>query len=103
MISGRAATYLFGASSNDKRNFMAPYAIHWTAIQLAKAKGCLRYDMGAVSPKKDPDDPFYGLYRFKTGFGGKIVHQSGSWDYPLNDKGYKIFRNCETLEAAYLL
>lgn len=103
VISGRAATYLFGASSNDKRNFMAPYAIHWTAIQLAKAKGCLRYDMGAVSPKKDPDDPFYGLYRFKTGFGGKIVHQSGSWDYPLNDKGYKIFRNCETLEAAYLL
>ncbi|MFZ0241642.1 MAG: peptidoglycan bridge formation glycyltransferase FemA/FemB family protein [Desulfobacterales bacterium] len=46
---------------------------------------------------KDPDHPYSGLYRFKTGFGGKIIHQSGSWDYPLDAAGYKIFRNSETL------
>ena len=99
VISGRTATYLFGASANEKRNLMAPYAIHWTAIQLARTKGCLQYDLGAVSPGKDPDHPFYGLYRFKTGFGGKIIHQSGSWDYPLNDRGYKIFRSYETFDG----
>ncbi len=98
VISGRTATYLFGASANRKRNLMASYAIHWKAIQLARSKGCLNYDLGAVSPSKDPDHPFFGLYRFKTGFGGKIVHQTGSWDYPLDEKGYKLFRNCETFD-----
>ena len=43
------------------------------------------YDMGAVSPGKPPDHAFYGLYRFKSGFGGRIVHRSGSWDYPLKE------------------
>ncbi|MGA6925915.1 MAG: peptidoglycan bridge formation glycyltransferase FemA/FemB family protein, partial [Desulfosarcina sp.] len=91
-------TYLFGASSNQKRNFMAPYALHWAAMQAARAKGCLHYDLGAVAPAKDPCHPFFGLYRFKTGFGGKIIHQSGAWDYPLDDEGYQIFRNSETLD-----
>ena len=99
VISGRTATYLFGASSNEKRNLMAPYAVQWAAMQLARAKGCLRYDLGVVSPTKDPNHPFYGLYRFKTGFGGKVVHRSGTWDYPLDLGDYKTFRNSETIEG----
>ncbi len=51
-------TYLFGASANEKRNLMAPYAIHWTAIQLARTRGCLQYDLGAVSPEKSPTTRF---------------------------------------------
>jgi len=97
-ISHRTATYLFGASSEEKRNVMAPYALHWTAIRLARAKGCRHYDLGAVSPVRDPEHPFFGLYRFKTGFGGTVVHQSGTWDYPLDEEGYTIFRNSEALE-----
>jgi lipid II:glycine glycyltransferase (peptidoglycan interpeptide bridge formation enzyme) len=98
VISHRTATYLFGASSGEKRNLMAPYALHWAAIRLARANGCRHYDLGAVSPASDPDHPFFGLYRFKTGFGGRIVHQSGTWDYPLDEEGYTIFRNSEALE-----
>ncbi len=98
VISGHTATFLFGASSNRKRNLMASYAIHWKAIQLARSKGCRIYDLGAVSPSKNPDHPFFGLYRFKSGFGGKIVHQTGSWDYPLDENNYHLFRNCETFE-----
>ncbi|HOE15979.1 MAG TPA: peptidoglycan bridge formation glycyltransferase FemA/FemB family protein [Syntrophorhabdaceae bacterium] len=99
-ISGRTATYLYGASSNKKRNLMGSYAIQWEAIQLAIAKGCLVYDMGAVAPTADPGHPFHGMYRFKTGFGGEIIHLTGSWDYPfLNDK-YMSFRNMEALGRA---
>jgi len=98
VISHRTATYLFGASSDEKRNLMAPYALHWTAIRLARAKGCRQYDLGAVSPVSDPEHPFFGLYRFKTGFGGTVVHQSGTWDYPLDEESYTIFRNSEALE-----
>jgi len=99
-ISGRTGTYLFGASSNNKRNFMGSYALQWAAIQLVRQKGCLTYDMGAVSPTKDPCHPFYGLYRFKTGFGGRIIHKNGSWDYPLDIDKYEQYRNLEILDNA---
>lgn len=102
-ISGRRATYLFGASANDGRNLMGPYALHWEAIKQVRGMGCLTYDMGAVSPVADPSHPFYGLYRFKTGFGGKVVHRNGSWDYPVNRRGYRAFRNFETLASGRLL
>ena len=96
-ISGKTALYLFGASSNRKRNFMGPYAVHWEAVRQARVRGCVEYDMGAVSPGADPDHPFYGLYRFKSGFGGRIVHRTGSWDYPIDRDGYTTFRNVETV------
>jgi len=97
-ISGKVATYLFGASSNQRRNLMGPYAVQWAGILLAREKGCLAYDMGAVSPTKDKHHPFYGMYRFKTGFGGKIIHRSGTWDYPLDPDKYLVLRNAEALD-----
>ncbi len=97
VISGHRATYLFGASANDHRDLMGSYAIQWSAIQLARAEGCVSYDMGAVSPTADAGHPFYGLYRFKTGFGGDIIHRNGSWDYPLDVEAYSVFRNYESM------
>lgn len=100
-VSGKTALYLYGASSNEKRNLMAPYAVHWEAIRHARSLGCTTYDMGAVSPSVDPEHPFYGLYRFKTGFGGKIEIRSGSWDYPLDEKKYNAFINTDNLSRAW--
>lgn len=96
-ISGRTATYLFGASSNQNRNMMAPYAVQWAGIRLARVKGCLTYDMGAVAPSSNLEHPFFGMYRFKTGFGGTITHRGGTWDYPLINEEYMVFRNAEML------
>ncbi len=96
-ITGRTATYLFGASSNKNRNLMGPYAVQWAGMQLARTHKCLTYDMGAVSPAKESTHPFYGMHRFKTGFGGKVVHRSGTWDYPLDSDKYVAFRNAEIL------
>lgn len=99
-ISGRQAVYLYGASANEHRNLMGPYALHWKAIKLVREKGCLTYDMGAVSSSPDPNHPFYGMYRFKAGFGGKTIHRNGTWDYPFDERGYTLFRNCELLSGA---
>ena len=100
-VSGKTALYLYGASSSSKRNLMAPYAMHWEVMRRAKSLGCTCYDMGAVSPSMDPEHPFYGLYRFKTGFGGKIEIRSGSWDYPLDEKKYNAFINSDVLARAW--
>jgi lipid II:glycine glycyltransferase (peptidoglycan interpeptide bridge formation enzyme) len=99
-ISGKAANFLYGASSNHKRGLMAPYLMHWTAMLLARHRGCLTYEMGAVSPGLDPAHPFHGMYRFKTGFGGRIELRNGSWDYPLDQDAYRSFCNTESLDRS---
>jgi lipid II:glycine glycyltransferase (peptidoglycan interpeptide bridge formation enzyme) len=38
-----------------------------------------------------------GLYRFKTGFGGRVIHRPGSWDLPCRALVYRLFRAAETL------
>ena len=97
LFRGKEATYLYGASSNNKRNLMSPYALQWKAMQDAKDMGCLSYDLFGIPPNEDPNHPMAGLYRFKTGFGGHIIHRSGSWDYRYKPFFYSLFNTAEAL------
>lgn len=101
IITGKRGTYLYGASSTAHRNLMATYALQWEAIKTSKEKGCTEYDMFGVSPGPDKNHPMYGLYRFKTGFGGNIFHSMGSWDYPLNMEKYNVFVATELHSQGY--
>lgn len=94
-MSGGRATYLYGASSSKNRNLMPSYALQWEGIRKAKAAGCQEYDMFGIAPAPDPSHPMYGLYRFKTGFGGNIFHRQGCWDYPFDEKRYENYRMAE--------
>ena len=94
-IAGGRATYLYGASSTELRNFMGTYALQWEAIKIAKASGCREYDMFGVSQPGLTSHPLYGLYRFKSGFGGYLYHRMGCWDYPLLQNDYNEFRSHE--------
>ncbi|WP_304224879.1 peptidoglycan bridge formation glycyltransferase FemA/FemB family protein [Gracilinema caldarium] len=96
LFRGEEATYLYGASSDVKRNLMAPYALQWKAIQDAHENGCLRYDLFGIPPEENPRHPMAGLYRFKTGFGGQIIHRSGSWDYAYKPLITNMFRYAES-------
>jgi lipid II:glycine glycyltransferase (peptidoglycan interpeptide bridge formation enzyme) len=93
------AVYLYGASSNEGRECMPAYALQWEAMRAAKSFGCARYDLFGIPPSADPAHPMAGLYRFKTGFGGRIIHRAGSWDYPLKQLPYFAFRKAEGLRT----
>ena len=95
LCRGDRATYLYGASSNAKRNLMAPYALQWRAMLDAKAAGCTGYDLFGIPPDGDPGHPMAGLYRFKTGFGGDITRRPGSWDYPIRPIPHALFAAAE--------
>jgi len=97
LFRGKQATYLYGASSNIKRELMPTYALQWKAIQDAKEFGAEVYDLFGIPPDENPNHPMAGLYRFKTGFGGRIVHRPGSWDYPCKPLLYALFRTAENL------
>jgi len=95
LFRGNDAVYLYGASSNNKRNLMAPYALQWKAMRDAKETGCKTYDLFGIPPNEDPNHPMAGLYRFKTGFGGQIIHRPGSWDYIYKKPVYTLFNTAE--------
>ena len=84
LFSHDEAIYLYGASSNNKRNLMPNHLLQWTAMKDAKAYGSKYYDMYGMPPEgKDENHPMHGLYMFKANFGGKNIHRTGSWDIPL--------------------
>jgi len=102
-VHGRAATYLYGASSDVKRNLMPAYALQWEAIRIARRRGCLTYDLFGIPPSPDPTHPMHGLYRFKTGFGGRLVSRPGCWDFPFRRAAYAAYAVAERARAWYFL
>lgn len=95
------ATYLYGASSNENRNLMPTYLLQYRAIMDAKAFGCKTYDFYGMPPREDEGHPMAGLYRFKTGFGGKIVHRLGSIDAYRNGWRYGVYSFAEGMRSFY--
>jgi len=78
---GPKAWYFYGMSSNEERDKMPAYLIQWRAIQWAKAQGYQVYDFWGAPDEFNEDDPMWGVYRFKDGFGGTVVRHIGAWDY----------------------
>lgn len=103
VLSEHRGTYLYGASSSEKRNYMPTYLLQWEAIKTAKEYGCTEYDMFGVSPGPDHSHPMYGLYQFKTGFGGELFHHLGCWDYLLDEKNYPLLQISEMQAQGYYL
>ncbi len=115
-----AAIYLHGASDDDYKNVMAPFALHWQVIKDAKEKGCKRYDMGGVKTKMTNDkfpmtnkyqkskiknqnekcevenavnNNWAGITRFKVGFSPETipVEFAGSYDIIIDSKKYYLY------------
>ena len=99
LFSKDEAIYLYGASSNHKRNLMPNHLLQWTAMKDAKAYGSKYYDMYGMPPDgEDEHHPMHGLYMFKANFGGHIIHRIGSWDIPFKNI-YNLYSTAEKLRA----
>ncbi|MBI4785561.1 MAG: peptidoglycan bridge formation glycyltransferase FemA/FemB family protein [Chloroflexi bacterium] len=96
---GAEAIYLYGASSNAHRERMPNHALHWAAMQWAKARGCARYDLWGIGDDRPvrsqrphrsilPD----GLRQFKQGFGGQVVEYVGAYDVVFSRWRYELYR-----------
>lgn len=85
---GDKVWYLYGASSNSERNLMPNYLLQWSMIRWAIESGSRVYDFRGVSGDLSEDNPHYGLYRFKKGFGGEFTEFVGEYDYVLKKSAY---------------
>ena len=92
---GDKAYYFYGASGDKRRNLMPSHLLQWEAMRWAKSVGCTGYDLWGVpnevglnpdAPIPDPPAGMWGVWRFKRGFGGRVVRYVGAWNmayYPL--------------------
>lgn len=98
-VFGDKAWYLYGATLSEERHRMPMYLLQWEAIRWAKALGCTMYDFLGVSCHMNPQEPIYGLYRFKSGFNTEYTEFIGEYDLPLQPRFYRAWN---ALEPAYL-
>lgn len=91
------ATYLFGGSSDDDRQLMAPYKLQFEMMREAKKRGCRYYDMFGIAPNNNPKHPWAGVTRFKRQFGGQELAYLGSWDKIFSPTKYFLFKLAEKI------
>jgi peptidoglycan pentaglycine glycine transferase (the first glycine) len=115
-LLGKQCWYVYGASSNEKRNLMPNHAMQWKMMQWARSRGCTIYDFRGVHdiPGLGPDTDVTqlsteqlmesedGLVRFKAGFGAQLVEYCGEWDLPLNKTMYWLWLSARPKVVAQL-
>ncbi len=101
---GKMAWYMWGASADADRNLMPNHALQWAAMRWARARGCATYDLWGIpdevgadptigeEPERWGEGGLWGVFRFKQGFGGRIVRYTGAWDMPLSRVEYALYR-----------
>lgn len=96
--SNETRTYLFGGSSDQHRNVMAPYLLHWQAIVDAKLAGKKYYDWWGIETAtgKTP-----GFTKFKLGWGGKQISYPKPEDYVIKKFNYQLYKILRSLNRLF--
>jgi len=96
---GGRAYYLYGASTDRHRNLMPNHLLQWEAMRWAKEKGCTTYDLWGIPDEVGEElegdiaqirGGLWGVYRFKQGFGGRVVRCLGAYDYVYRRMPYLV-------------
>lgn len=94
------AWYTGGASTEKKRNLKSADLLQWETMKWARRHGLTHYDMGGGVPDPDnlnEDSPYWGVYRFKAGFGGEIEDYLGCLDLPVYGWRAAVWNRLEPL------
>ncbi|GAA6826339.1 lipid II:glycine glycyltransferase FemX [Helicobacter pylori] len=93
MFSGEKSYYLYGASSNEYRDFLPNHHMQFAMMQYAREHGAKTYDFGGTDNDPDKDSDHYGLWSFKKVWGTYLSEKIGEFDYVLNKPLYQIIEN----------
>lgn len=88
---GERVWYMYGSSRDVQRDKMPNHRLQWEAIRWAKANGYRVYDMWGAPDEFLESDPMWGVWRFKSGFGGRVVRHIGAWDVVISRPGHWLY------------
>lgn len=92
IFDDNAGYYHQGASTHCK--FPCSHATLYEAIKHAQSRGCKEFNFWGVSPEENKKHPWYGLSKFKRGFGGQEREYIHVHDYEITPKA-KLNRTIE--------
>lgn len=90
MFAGNKSYYLYGASSNDFRDFLPNHHMQYTMMKYARDHGATTYDFGGTDNNPDKESDHYGLWTFKKVWGTYLSEKIGEFDYVLNQPLYQL-------------
>jgi peptidoglycan pentaglycine glycine transferase (the first glycine) len=100
---GERDVYQSAATNDAGRSAYAAYALLWRCIIEARKGGARRFDFGGIpADVTRKDDPMYGPYMFKKGFGGTPRRFVGAHDAVPNELAYRVFAVAEPMYTAAL-
>lgn len=101
IFSGKKSYYLYGASSNEYREFLPNHRMIIEMMRFAKEKGANKFDFGGTDNNPDQDHEHYGLWAFKRVWGTYLSEKIGEFDYVLNKPLYTAIEKVKPAVVTY--
>ncbi len=93
---GPEASYHYGVSSDLGTKYSAAPLLHIRAMEEARKRGCIRYNLWGIVGKEEKSHRFYGVSEFKRSFGCEEYKYTPAYDLILNPVKYSVTKLVET-------
>ena len=94
---GPEASYHYGVSSVLGTKYSAAPLLHLKAMEEARRRGCIRYNLWGIVGTNEKNHRFYGVSEFKRSFGVTELKYTPAHDLVLNPFKYLITWLVETV------
>ena len=98
---GPEASYHYGVSSVAGTRYSAAPLLHLKAMEEARKRGCVRYNLWGIVDVDDKEHRFYGVSEFKRSFGCTELRYTPAHDMVLNPLKYSLTWTIETARKKY--
>lgn len=93
---GPEASYHYGVSSELGTKYSAAPLLHMAAMEEARKRGCIRYNLWGIVGLEEKSHRFYGVSEFKRSFGCEELKYTPAHDLILKPLKYKLTKMVET-------
>ena len=94
---GPEASYHYGVSSELGTKYSAAPLLHLKAMEEARRRGCIRYNLWGIVGTDEKSHRFYGVSEFKRSFGCEELKYTPAHDMILKSGKYQITKLIETI------
>lgn len=94
---GPETSYHYGVSSELGTKYSAAPLLHLKAMEEARARGCVRYNLWGIVGTEEKSHRFYGVSEFKRSFGCEELKYTPAHDLILKPGKYHLTKMVESV------
>jgi len=107
-VFGNHAATLHSGDFNTHNKLKPNELLMWHSLQWAKSRGCTNYDVWGIPDQvgahlyqgqplpQEQKGGLWGVYHFKSGFGGDVIYYVGAFDYVYSRPLYWLMNTAMT-------